>query len=287
LETIIRPPKTPEEFRYIEKIQRDAWGASDIDITPTHVCVAVGLANGCVYLAFDGEKPIGFVWGFFGLENNGLYLHSHQLGVLREYQNRNVGYMLKLRQRDFALSHGIDLIKWTFDPLQSKNAYFNFNKLGVVCRRYIIDLYGEIRDNLNRGLPSDRMLVEWHINSPRVIKRIGGEKPPKYEFLPINIPRINEVRYIGGVPHVISVDLDLNDRFLLVEIPSNYTELRARNFKLVLDWRITLRRIFTAYMNRGYIVVDLVHDQAKRRLFYVLTSLELDSVLNQDWWVVG
>ena len=280
----IRPPRKSGEYRYIEDIQRDAWRANDIDITPTHVCVATYLSGGCVYLAFDNGKPIGFVLGFLGLKNGKIFLHSHQLGVLRSYQNKNVGFLLKLKQREFAVRHGIDLIRWTFDPLQSKNAYFNFNKLGVICREYIIDLYGEIRDELNRGVPSDRFYVEWHIDSQRVISRLRGERPPRYEDLGDSISIINSIARKGRHPRIESVDLELNDDFLLVEIPHNYVEIKKTNPSLGVEWRLRTREIFTRYLENGYIVVDVISNKDKNRYFFVLSKKEQKTILSTNWW---
>ena len=282
----IRPPKNPEEFRYIEQIQRDAWGAPDIDITPTHVCVATFLASRCVYLAFHNDKPIGFVWGLLGVKDGEIILHSHQLGVLREYQNKNVGFLLKLKQREYALSRGIKLIRWTFDPLQSKNAYFNFNKLGVICREYMINLYGEIRDELNRGLPSDRFYVEWYIDTPRVSSRIKGEKPPTLEKLPRNIPTVNSVEKTNGLLRTTQIEKDLQDEFLLVEVPRNYIEMKKASPSLVLEWRLNLREIFTEYLSRKYTVVDVIMNEEKTRIFYVLSSMKLKEILTENWWEI-
>ena len=286
MEIEIRHPKSPEEFRYIEEIQRDAWGALDIDITPTHVCVATYLASRCVYIAFHRNKPIGFVWGMLGMQNGEIILHSHQLGVLREYQNKNVGFLLKLRQREYALERGIRLIRWTFDPLQSRNAYFNFNKLGVICREYIVNLYGEIRDELNRGLPSDRLYVEWHIDTPRVHGRIKGRKPPALEGLPRSIPIINRVEREHYFPRTTHVEMDLDDEFLLVEIPKNYIEIKSANPSLILDWRLKLREIFTEYLSRKYTIVDIITNEKKNRIFYVLSSANLEKILREDWWEI-
>ncbi len=278
----IRPPKSPEEFRYIEHIQRDAWGAGDIDITPTHVCVAASLAGGCVYLAFVDGKPVGFVLGILGIHEGKIFLHSHQLGVLREYQNLGIGYMLKLKQREYALSRGLDLIKWTFDPLQSKNAYFNFNKLGIICREYFVNLYGEIRDELNRGLPSDRLYVEWHIRSSRVTERLRGLRPPVADKLS-ETPISNRVKRRDNV--LVFEDYDiLREKFVLVEIPTNYVEMKLRFPKEALRWRLGLRQIFTRYLDLGYIIVDVLTDSTKKRLFYVLTTYSADRILNTEWW---
>jgi predicted GNAT superfamily acetyltransferase len=127
--------------------------------------------------AFDDEKLIGIALSFYAAPGGQLRLHSHRVGVLPEYQNRGIGRMLKLAQRRDALVRGIKVIQWTFDPLQQRNAHFNIAKLGGVARQYIANLYGTTSSPLHGGLPTDRLLVEWDLESPRVIRILDGEKP--------------------------------------------------------------------------------------------------------------
>lgn len=277
-------PKKPEEFKAMEEIQKDAWNAEDIAVTPAHVLRAAQMANNCVYIAYCGDEPAGYVYGFFGLHNSKLFLHSHQVGVKRKYQNRGVGYLLKLRQRDFAMRLGIDLIRWTFDPLQSKNAYFNFTKLGVINREYIRNLYGEIRDELNKGLPTDRFYVEWYISSPRVVDRVEkGVKPPLADDLELTV--INKIKTLEqGLITIADYDTSLREKILAMEIPTNFTDIKKRAPNLALEWRIKTREIFEKYLSSGYLVADLIHSKDKKRCFYVLVRDTIDVVLKKNWW---
>lgn len=279
---VIKEPETYGEYRYIEMIQKDAWGANEIDITPTHVCVATHLSGGCVYIAYMDSKPVGFVLGFIGVENGQIFLHSHQLGVIREAQNKNIGFLLKLKQREYAQRLGINTIKWTFDPLQSKNAYFNFNKLGVICRKYIVNLYGEIRDEINRGMPSDRFYVEWYIDSDRVKRRIKGERPPIFEKIS-SFPIATCVKSSGGIKRLENYDI-IDENFVLIEIPKNFSSIRDASLEIALDWRFKTRKIFLEYFRKGYIVIDLITNSRKDRFFYVLTKIDLKTLLRKDWW---
>ncbi|MCR8433139.1 MAG: GNAT family N-acetyltransferase [Crenarchaeota archaeon] len=278
-------PENPDEFKAMEEIQRDAWNAEDITITPAHVLRAAQMSGNCVFLAYCGEEPAGYVFGFLGIHNKKLYLHSHQVGVKRKYQNSGIGAMLKLKQREYAINMGIDLIRWTFDPLQAKNAYFNFVKLGVVSREYIENLYGELRDGLNQGVSTDRFFVEWYILSPRVVSRIRGEnRPPHIEDLEVTV--VTQTR-IEGTNLVVLKDYEtsVHEKILAVEIPLNFNEIKERSLKLATDWRMGTRELFKNYLSKGYIVADLIYSADRRRCFYVLLKRSLNEVLNKDWWL--
>jgi predicted GNAT superfamily acetyltransferase len=134
-----------------------------------------------VFGAFDGSQMAGFCMAIPGLKPGGkTYLHSHMLGVLPEYRNAGVGRMLKLTQREDALKRGINLIEWTFDPLEIKNAFFNMERLGAIVRRYVPNQYGTTSSPLHGGLPTDRCIAEWWLSSPRVTTRMDGGYFPHY-----------------------------------------------------------------------------------------------------------
>jgi predicted GNAT superfamily acetyltransferase len=174
-ETTIRPLRDVAEMRVCVALQRIVWGYTELETVPDHIFVVAAKTGGQVVAAFDADMPVGFVLAFPALRKGQAYLHSHLLAVLPEYQNRGVGRRLKLAQRDEALARGIDLIEWTFDPLQLKNAYFNIAKLGAIVRRYIPDLYGRTSSPLHGGLPTDRLVAEWRLRSPRVQSRLSGK----------------------------------------------------------------------------------------------------------------
>jgi len=173
----IRELSTEPELREAVALQKTIWGFEDADLLPFRMFVVATKIGGQLLGAFDGDRMIAFCVAIPGLKPGGkVYLHSHMLGVLQEYRNAGVGRQLKLRQRDDALARGIDLIEWTFDPLDAKNAWFNIERLGVIVRRYLRNQYGVSSSALHGGLPTDRLVAEWWIRKPRqaaeVIERI-------------------------------------------------------------------------------------------------------------------
>jgi predicted GNAT superfamily acetyltransferase len=175
-EITIRPLHAVAEMRACIALQQKVWGYSELETVPDHIFIVAAKAGGQVLAAFDADLPVGFALAFPAIRSGQAYLHSHLVAVLPEYQNRGVGRRLKLAQRDEALSRGIDLIEWTFDPLQLKNAYFNIAKLGAIARRYVPDLYGRTSSPLHAGLPTDRLVAEWWLSSPRVQSCVSGKK---------------------------------------------------------------------------------------------------------------
>jgi predicted GNAT superfamily acetyltransferase len=170
-----------EEFRRCVEITREVWGDSELETEPYVTFVVAHHTGGQVMGAFDGELMVGFTKAFVGLRDHQPYLHSHMAAVLPSYRDRRVGRQLKLAQRDEALRRDIRRIEWTFDPLETKNAHFNINRLGAISRTYIPSLYGITTSPLHRGLPTDRLLVEWHLDSPRVIAAIQDLTPEPRE----------------------------------------------------------------------------------------------------------
>ena len=175
--TEIRELSTEPELREAVALQKTIWGFDDADLLPFRLFVVATKIGGQLLGAFAAGRMIAFCVAIPGLKKQGeVYLHSHMLGVLPEYRNAGVGRQLKLRQRDDALARGIDLIEWTFDPLDVKNAHFNIERLGTIVRRYLRNQYGVSSSVLHGGLPTDRCVAEWWIDKPRpnaeVIERI-------------------------------------------------------------------------------------------------------------------
>jgi predicted GNAT superfamily acetyltransferase len=169
---VVRKCENLDDFRDCVELQRQIWGEADLEVEPATMFVVAAHTGGEVLGAFDGERMVGFTLAVAGLRGHVPYLHSHMTGVDSAYQNRGVGRMLKLFQRDEALGRGIRLIQWTFDPLEVRNAHFNLNRLGAICREYHRNLYGVTTSPLHRGLETDRLLVEWHLDSARVVAAI-------------------------------------------------------------------------------------------------------------------
>src|SRR3954470_21422974 len=167
---------TPQpEFKTAADLQRTIWGFADLELLPVRLFVVAAKIGGQVLGAFDGEKMIGFCLAIPGLKPGGKgYLHSHMLGVLPEYNNRGAGRLMKLAQREVAMERGVELIEWTFDPLELKNAYFNIEKLGAIIRRYVPNQYGMTSSFLHGALPTDRCTAEWWIDSERAHAAVNG-----------------------------------------------------------------------------------------------------------------
>jgi predicted GNAT superfamily acetyltransferase len=185
----VRKCTTLAEFRECVSLQRDIWAESDLEIEPATMFVVAAHTGGQVLGAFNGQRLVAYTLAVAGLHHTTPYLHSHHTGVHADYRDRGVGRMLKLFQRDEALSRDIRLIEWTFDPLEARNAHFNLNRLGAIARQYRRDLYGVTTSPLHRGLATDRLVAEWQLDSPRVVAAIGGiVKEPASAPATIDLP---------------------------------------------------------------------------------------------------
>jgi predicted GNAT superfamily acetyltransferase len=176
---LIRVCDDPREFNTCVEIQREVWGFDEADLVPARLFTVARKIGGQVIGAFDGDEMVAFALGIPGNRNGHLYMHSHMLAVRPEYRNAGLGRKVKLFQREDALSKGIELIEWTFDPLEIKNAYLNIEKLGAITRRYTINQYGNVTSLLQGGLPTDRLTAEWWLKSQRVETLLAtGAHPP-------------------------------------------------------------------------------------------------------------
>lgn len=176
-EISIRPVHDADEMKLCVDLQQRVWGYSPVDTVPDQIFIVAHKTGGHVLMAFDQDEPIGFALAFVAVRGALTYLHSHMVAVVEEFQNRGVGRLLKLAQRQDALERSIDLIEWTFDPLQLKNAHFNIARLGAVVRRYMPNLYGQTSSPLHAGLPTDRLVAEWWLRSSRVVNLLQGSTP--------------------------------------------------------------------------------------------------------------
>ena len=177
------------EFQACVDLQREVWGFSDADLIPVRMFVVASKIGGQVLGAFAGASLIGFALSIPGSRNGRTYLHSHMLAVHAAYRNAGLGQRLKLAQRDDAVARGFELMEWTFDPLEIKNAYLNIEKLGVIVRRYTLNQYGISSSPLQGGLPTDRCVAEWWLNSERVRGLLErGERPHVQPDKTISVP---------------------------------------------------------------------------------------------------
>jgi len=178
-EIAIRRCETLEEFEACVCLQKKVWNFSDADLVPARLFVVADSIGGQVIGAFDGDEMVGFAMAIPGSRTGHSYLHSHMLAVMESYRNLGLGRRLKLFQREDALDRGFELIEWTFDPLEIKNAFLNLEKLGAIARRYHVNHYGITTSALQGGMPTDRLIAEWWLNSRRVRDLLGtGSLPP-------------------------------------------------------------------------------------------------------------
>jgi predicted GNAT superfamily acetyltransferase len=247
-----------------------------------HMLVTVVHNGGLVIGAFKEETIIGFVMGFPGLENTPdgpRPKHcSHMMGIHPDHQNSGAGFALKRAQWQMVRHQGLDHVTWTYDPLLSRNAYLNIAKLGAVCTTYRRSEYGEMRDGLNTGLPSDRFQVDWWINTRRVERRLGKRprRPLKLDDFskahlhPLYAPVVSSAAgsWIRPPEHYSPLEGNL----LLAEIPSDFNGLKDADFSLARDWRFFSRDVLESAFAAGYIVTDFIFGDG--RSFYVLSHGE-------------
>jgi predicted GNAT superfamily acetyltransferase len=249
----IRSIETLSEYEQCVEVQRLVWELPDVELVPATELLVVDRYGGACIGAFDGAAMVGFVCGMVARDESRVFHHSQLLGVVPAYRGRRIGEDLKWAQRDRVLSQGLDLVSWTFDPLQAPNANLNINRLGVVIREYVVNLYGEGISPLHGALPTDRFEAEWWLESPRVREARNGKGPDRVGWQ--ELPCVSGAVQAGGFPRCEDVRLDLDDPELLVEVPPNITTMMDQDPDLALDWRLKTRTIFQTYMGRGYAVV--------------------------------
>ena len=309
--------ETPEEMEAVEDLQRIVWPDSETDIVPLHALITYAHNGGLIIGAFSQDEStaadenahlIGFVYGFPGLyftPDGPRPKHcSHQMGVLPSYRNQGVGFLLKRAQWQMVRHQSLDLITWTFDPLLSRNAQLNITKLGAVSNTYLREFYGEMRDGLNTGLPSDRLQVDWWVNSRRVERRLSkrprlrldlahflaagaeiinrsqkeeDEWPRPAPPSRMEAPQLEDDERLADddAPSLKAGGGNSGDAILLVEIPSDFLKLKEDDRELAVEWRLHIRALFEDLFARGYIITDFVHlPGGSTRSFYVLSHGE-------------
>lgn len=279
-DTHIKLLESPEDMTLVEELQRAVWPGSETDVVPAHIFITAIHNGGMVIGAFQDNELIGFVFGFPGLDftpDGPRPKHcSHMMGIKPGQRDSGVGFALKRAQWQMVRKQGIDHITWTYDPLLSRNAYLNIAKLGAVCNTYRRSEYGDMRDGLNAGLPSDRFQVDWWINTRRVERRLGKrsrgplklEDFSKAELHPLYTPLVGT----SSLPQPPEHFSTLEGNLLLAEIPSDFNNVKQGDFTLARDWRFFTREMFETAFATGYIVTDFVHEDG--RSFYVLTHGE-------------
>lgn len=280
----IRLLESPEDMVAVEELQRIVWPGSETEVVPTHMLITAVHNGGLVLGAFIEDEIVGFIFGFPGLELLPDGPHpkhcSHMMGVHPDWRNAGLGFALKRAQWQMVRHQGLDHITWTYDPLLSRNAYLNIAKLGAVCNTYRRSEYGDMRDGLNAGLPSDRFQVDWWLNTRRVERRLGKhargtlklEQFTKADFQPLYALHAGA----EGLPRPPEHFLPFSGSLLLAEIPSDFMALKSADFALARDWRFFTREIFETAFAEGYLVTDFIFDKAggETRSLYVHTQGE-------------
>ena len=270
---LIRPLTTLEDCRKVVELEKRVWGYTDAeDVVPSPVLIVTIKRGGILLGGFDeaGEMK-GFVYSIPGVKDGRLIQWSHMLGVTADARGGGLGARLKLAQREAALRMGIELIEWTYDPLQAMNAHFNFSKLGVVVEEYEENIYGESSSPLHRGTPTDRFVAEWHLTRPHVERRVEDAGAPIRDASVASAPVLNPSREAGEWLEPGPANLQAEHHRMLVEIPMDFSDMQARRPALALAWRLATREIFQAYLPRGYRVVDFLLSPPARGGHYLLT----------------
>ncbi len=271
------------EWQAVEAL---VWSGSESEILHTGLLITLQRYGGLLLSARDQSgKMIGVLLGFPGLKNGELVHCSHLLGMLPEWRSKHVGYGMKLRQREFVLNQGLDVVVWTFDPLESRNAHLNVGYLGAIAHQYSPNLYGSMNDAFNHSMESDRLTAAWYIRHSRVEARLAGARPAPLarDLLASGLPLVT--RCEAGVlaaaqePYARLVDtvLGADSAAMLLEVPSNFQAIKRFADADARAWRYGTRSVFTDLFDRGYAVLDFAVDVRPgelTRCYYVVGRLE-------------
>jgi len=242
---LIRDLNQLSEMQAVENLQKEIWGVEDLEVFPALALRPLKELGGVLIGAFNNLELVGFVFGFPGIIEGETVIHSDMLAVRPEYRSLNLGFLLKLAQRDQALRLGVKKVTWTFDPMRSRNAHLNFAKLGVTSNRYEIDFYGQTTSPLHQG-STDRLWVTWDLDSIRVKERLAkpGEPEEKMRAGAATLIRIST----GGTPEI---ELAATAGTLLIEIPT-----KEISTSMLRNWRVATREAFTLAIKSGYEVTE-------------------------------
>jgi predicted GNAT superfamily acetyltransferase len=253
---VVREPVSRQERSSVCDLFRQIWDEdpSDPAVTPV-ILRALEFAGNYVSMAEADGRLVGACVGFFGLTEDGWELHSHIAGVTSRVQGRHVGFALKTHQRAWALARGVNLIRWTFDPLIRRNAIFNLCKLAAHARRYLPNFYGPMTDGINAGDETDRLLVDWHLLDPAVAQACTGR------------PRTSDLDHLRGSGAATGLSPDANEApvlgdvdasTVLVAIPDDIERLRAVDPSRAMAWRLGIRDMLGGLMNQGAVITGFV-----------------------------
>src|SRR6266404_6730539 len=258
----IRDLKSIDDLSQLKAVERSVWGMADEDTLPLTLAIACRAAGNIFVGAFDRDKDknkdklVGFAFGFLGREHGQTTIHSHMLAVLDAYRHLDLGSRLKQAQRERAMAMGVREMTWTYDPLQSRNAHFNFSKLGVISETYKVDFYGPETSSMLHRNGTDRLWVRWMLNSRRVRDRLAG-KNARAETLDAMRLLAPLVRFDpSGKPGRADLAESLARQRVSIEIPGNILEVERTDMGLAREWRDATRWAFREALKAGFIVAE-------------------------------
>jgi predicted GNAT superfamily acetyltransferase len=256
-----------DDFAGVVDLEREIWGPGYDEVVPVPILAVSVMRGGILIGAFDGDRMVGFVYSLPGIKHGQPTQWSHMLGVLDAFRSDGVGYQLKILQRERTLALGLDLIEWTYDPMQAMNAHLNFAKLGVIAEEYEMNVYGESTSPLHKGNPTDRFVAEWWVGDARVKERLRGAAP----LAPVlTVEPAGRAQPAGEWLESAAMDLSLDAKRISIEIPTGFTQMLSSAPDLALEWRMATRQVFTTYFARGYRAVEFFLDRGARKGTYLL-----------------
>lgn len=256
----LREINTIEGMKEIQVIEKQVW---EMDPIPIHQTLTAVKNGGIMVGAYIDGKLVGFSYGFPGFKDGNIYFCSHMLGIDKEYRSAGIGEMLKLKQREIAIARGYSRMRWTFDPLETRNAYLNLTKLHGICGTYVENCYGKMQDGLNKGLPSDRLEIHWYLKSPHVTKR---KDIPTQHPIPVNSISIDE----SNLPSFEAGSIDeFSDEAYSLFVPKEFQWLKKTSPELAMDWRLKTRQEFINIFQAGYAAVRLELDDSYASYIFV------------------
>lgn len=262
---------TLDEYAAVVALERDIWGPGYDEVVPVPILAVTVMRGGILIGAFDGGTMIGFVYSLPGIKHGQPTQWSHMAGVVDAHRGSGVGYQLKLLQRQRALAMGLDLIEWTYDPMQAMNAHLNFAKLGVVVEEYEVNVYGESTSPLHKGNPTDRFVAEWWVRKPHVERRLAPASGLRLRDQSVaDATPVNRADRAGEWLECSRLDTSADARRLLVEIPMGFGEMLVKAPDLALAWRFATREIFSSCFARGYRAVEFFLDRQAGKGSYLL-----------------
>ncbi len=258
----IRDLRSIDDLRQLKAVEKEVWGMADDDALPLTLAIALKTAGNIFVGAFDKEKNkeklVGFAFGFLGREHGQTTIHSHMLAVLDDYRHLDLGSRLKQAQRERAMAMGVHEMTWTYDPLQSRNAHFNFSKLGVLSDTYKVDFYGPETSSMLHRNATDRLWVRWILNARRVRDRLAAKNTN------LRAETIDTMRLLAplvrfdpsGKPARADLASSLARQRVSIEIPGDILEVEQADMGLAREWREATRWAFSEAIKAGFVVAE-------------------------------